>query len=140
MDMDVGKAYDELKAKGIAFESVEQSLLEISEKNQVSPMDIYMLIKKFEPSKAVTDSTVYTPDMVEIEFSGTGIGNRSFQGICESFGIDVSLAERRLERNGINIKTDETLKKAAEKYDTEPIELLKAILVEDYIIPREDII
>jgi hypothetical protein len=138
MEIDLGKAFDELKANGIDFESTEQSLLEIAEKNGVSPMDLYMLIKKFEPSKAITDSTVYTAEMVEIEFSGTGIGNRSFQGICESFGIDISLARSRLARNGIDIKADDTLKKTAERYDTESIELLKAILVEGYEIPESN--
>jgi len=138
MEIDLGKAFDELKANGIEFESTEQSLLEIAEQNGVSPMDLYMMIKKFEPSKAITDSTIYTPETVEIEFSGTGIGNRSLQGICESFGIDISLTRSRLARSGIEIKADDTLKKAAERYDTESIELLKAILVEGYEIPGSD--
>ena len=135
MNIDPGKAIDEFLTNGITFQSAEQSLLEIAEVNRISPMDLYMLIKKLEPSKIVTDSTVYTPEMVEIEFSGTGIGNRSFAGICESFGIDISKASDRLQRNGIEIEPGETLKKVAERHGSEPIELLKTILVENYYIP-----
>jgi len=138
MEIDPGRALDELKINGIDFQSTEQSLLEIAEANGVSPMDLYMLIKKLEPSRVVTDSTVYTADSVEIKFSGTGIGNRSFEGVCESFGIEMSLADNRLLLSGIEIEPDETLKKAAEKYDTDPIELLKAILVEGYKITGGD--
>jgi len=137
MEIDPGKALDELRANGIEFESSEQPLMEIAEENGISSMDIYMLIKKFEPSKEIPESKVYTAEMVELEFSGTGIGNRSFQGICESFNIDTSLVRNRLAQNGIDIKADETLKKAAEKYNTASLELLKVILVEGYEIPQK---
>ncbi|MFH2055140.1 MAG: DUF4405 domain-containing protein [bacterium] len=50
MRIDLPQAVAELKTQGIRFDSAEQTLEEIAEANQISPMNLYLLIKKFEQS------------------------------------------------------------------------------------------
>ena len=75
------------------------------------------------------------PDVVrfiELEFDGTGFGNRTLAAVCESVGIDTSLALEKLKSAGIDITVNETLKKAADTHGLSPIDLLKIILVNGY--------
>lgn len=131
-EIDLDKAVAELQKNGIRLESSEETLEEIAKKNYTSPMNIYLLIKKFEPAPEPERLRSYTPESVEIEFSGTNLGNKSISAICENLGLDSSTVFIRLKSLGIEASADETLKKIAEKHDTVPIELLKAIIIEGY--------
>ena len=136
MKIDLEKAVNELQSKGIKIESVENSLEDISQDNGISPMGIYMIIKKFEVHDESSEIRIYTPEIVDVEFSGIGIGNRTLSSICNKANVDISVAEERLLQNGIEIKADEKLKKASEKYNLEPLDILKIILIEDYKIDK----
>lgn len=137
MDIDLDKARAELKEKGIRYESGEETLEDIARNNNTSPMNIYLLIKKFEPVPEPEKLKSYTPESVELEFSGTNLGNKSLSAMSENLGLDLPTVLGRLTALGIEAGADETLKKIAEKHDTAPIELLKAIIIEGYT-PRAD--
>lgn len=132
MEIDLGLAEAELKAQGVQFDSAQETLEDISERNDISPMDLYLIIKKFEPSVDPEQLKTYTPEGVELEFSGTGIGNQSLQSMCEKTGIDLSVAIERLKRNGIGADADETIKKMAEERELNSLDILKVILVDNY--------
>ena len=132
MEIDLEKAIDELELKGVEFESPGQSLTEISIINEISPMDIYMIIKKFEAVEEIIENKVYTPEMVELEYSGTGIGNKTLKALCEKLQIDISIAQKRLFESGIEINPNDKLKEVAEKHSIASLDLLKVILIEGY--------
>jgi hypothetical protein len=132
MDINLGEATRELKARGIVLESTDQTLEEIAEHNNVSPMDIYLLIKKFEPAPEPEKLIGYTPESIEVEFAGTGLGNKTVGSMCERLGLDTTVAQSRLATAEITVALDQTIKQAAESADTEPIEILKLMLIEDY--------
>lgn len=132
MDIDLSLAGAELKSNGIIFETPEETLEEIANRNGLSPMDLYLMIKKFEPSVTPDEPRTYTSEGVDLEFSGTGIGNRSLAAICEHTGVAFPTALERLNLNGITAAEDATLKMVAEKYDKNPMDLLKVMLVEEY--------
>lgn len=136
MDIDLDKAVAELKSLGIKFDSVEEKLKDIAAANNITPMEVYIPIKKYEEKIAEEAGIVFTPDMVDEKFSGTGIGNKALSWIVEDIGADPKLAEERLAKNGIKIGAEESLKAAAARYGIEPIDILKIILVEDYLIRR----
>ena len=138
MDIDLIKAVGELKANGVAFENVEETLEEIAEKNSVSPMNIYFLIKKFEPIPEQDWLESYTPEMIEVELAGTGIGNRTFGTMCERLGLDTALALSRLASSDVPVRVDQTLKTVAETVGVEPIELVKVMLLEGYTMLRDE--
>ena len=132
MEIDLGKAAQELKVNGIEFESTGETLEYIGKNNDISPMNIYLLIKKFEPTPEPEKLDAYTPESIEIEFSGTGFGNKTVSSICERLGLDTTVAVARLSSAGVQVSPDHTIKTTAENSGTEAIEIMKIILIDDY--------
>ncbi|MEJ2108744.1 MAG: DUF4405 domain-containing protein [Acidobacteriota bacterium] len=130
MDIDLDAAILELHSAGIHFDHNRETLEEIARANAVSPMELYLLIKKFEPAPGALDS--YTPESIEVEFSGTGIGNRTIETICSTLGLDIGLASSRLKKAGLSDDMDQTVKSLAGSADSQPIEILKVLLIEGY--------
>ncbi|MDI6800672.1 MAG: hypothetical protein QMD01_01250 [Thermodesulfovibrionales bacterium] len=89
------------------------------------------MIKKFE-RKEIEIGIVYTPELVDEKFAGTGVGRKTLAQICEENNIDLNLAKKKLSENGISAKKGETTKEIASRYDKLPMDILKIILVEDY--------
>ncbi|MFH1688058.1 MAG: DUF4405 domain-containing protein [bacterium] len=137
MEIDLGEATRELGANGIKFDSAEETLEDIGENNGTSPMNIYLLIKKFEPAPQVALLDTYTPESIEVEFSGTGFGNKTIRSICARVGLDTTVAMVRLTSAGVPANLDQTMKAAAETVDREAIEIMKILLIDQYI-PRPD--
>ena len=132
MDIDLDDAVRELHAKGIRFDNDMQTLETIGKANDISPMNLYLLIKKFEPVPDLVDLDSYTPESVEIEFSGTGVGNKTINAICKRKNLDLNLALARLEKAGIAADRDQTVKSIADSANTHPMEILKVMFIEGY--------
>ena len=132
MEIDLVKATEELRSNGVHFENVDETLEDIAKNNDTSPMNLYLLIKKFEPVPQPAAEKVYTPEMVEVELAGSGFGNKTFNAVCERLGIDSLTAVQRLSSAGLEISWDQTLKKAAENHDLTPIDLVKVMLIPGY--------
>jgi hypothetical protein len=95
-------------------------------------MEIYLLIKKFEPAPEPENLNTYTPESVELEFSGTGIGNKSIAAISEKLGLELRTAIDRLKLAGIIVEEGQTMKAVAEVTGTEAIEIMKVMLIDGY--------
>ena len=67
-----------------------------------------------------------------MEFAGTGIANKTLGALCAYLDTDLTIAQKRLGENGIEISPDEKLKEAAEKHNLASLDLLKIILAEDF--------
>ncbi len=129
----VDQAVAELKAKGIKLGSGELSLAEIAQNNRQSPMEVYSVIQHLEPQIAPPPSEEQlTPRMVEEKFAGSGIGRKSLSDVTTAMGLDLRKTRVRLEKMGIVVREDESLKTAAIRNNLFPIEILKAILVKGY--------
>jgi len=136
MDINLESAVTELRTSGINFENANETLEIIARKNGYSPMDIYMLIKKFEPAPPEGGPKEYTPEMVEYEFAGGNLGNRTITAICEKTGLPLETAIKRLEASGISAAGNQTMKEVAESVGSKPIEILKVILINGYSQPK----
>lgn len=135
VNMDLNEAMAELKAQGINIQTGEESLDKIAKTNKTSPMKIYALIKKLEKAPPVEKKSADTPEKVEEQFAGTGVGRKTLAEICKEIGVDLSLAKERLRNSGVEMKDDEVMKEAATKRKVNSIDLLKVILVENYKLP-----
>jgi hypothetical protein len=133
MDISLSKAVRELRANGIHFESTEETLEEIGKNNEISPMNLYLLIKKFEPVPEPEELDTYTPESIEVEFSGTGIGNKTITSVCERLGLAEEVAVERLSQAGLETDMSVTLKSIAESGNTVPIEVMKVLLLDGYM-------
>jgi hypothetical protein len=132
MEIPLADATQELKANGVEFSGVDETLEAIALRNEMAPMEIYLLIQKFEPAPEPEKLAAYTPESIEVEFAGTGIGNKSIASVCEKLGLDPAIAASRLAAADMATELDQTLKKVAEAAATEPIEIMKVLLLEDY--------
>lgn len=131
LDIPLDKAYKELATRGVRFLGVYESLSDIARANRKSPMDLYMMIQKYEPLKDVTQ-TVYTAELVDEKFGGVGLGRRSLPWVVQDLGLSPMSVKARLAARGMRISDDETLKQAADRYNIEPLDIMKIILVEGY--------
>jgi hypothetical protein len=136
MKMDLDKAVEELKSQGITLESDRDTLEEVARSNNTSPMHIYAMIKKYEEKPQVVKQETYTPELVEEQFAGMGVGRKTLAAVCAEIGVDIAQAKGQLAKQNIVIKEDEALKKAAEKHGVTPLDILKIILVKDFKLPK----
>ncbi len=132
MNIDLDSAIAELKKEGIKFESEMDSLKNIAKKNNTSPMNIYLIIKKFEAKPQPEEVTSYTPEMVEERYAGKGIGRMTLLDVCNETKTDIITAQKRLSSKGIIAKDNETLREIAQKSNLTPIEVMKIVLIEGY--------
>lgn len=134
VNLDLGKAMDELKAKGIQADTGD-SLLKIATTNGISPMELYRAIKKFEataPHLAGAKGLAFTPDLVEEKFAGAGVGRKTLGDMIQQTGLDPAKVKERLAKSKIEMKDEETFREAAEKRKVTPMDLLKVVLVENF--------
>lgn len=129
MKIDLQLAMEELKNKGFVVEKETDSLKKIAQMNKTNPMNIYIAIKKLE-QKEIETGIVYTPELVEEKFAGTGIGRKTLAQVCAENNIDLTLAKKKLSEKGIIAKEGETMKEIASRYDKLPMDILKLILVD----------
>jgi hypothetical protein len=130
MGIPLDKALAELKAKGVKVPDPRQSLKQIALDNQTTPMDLYMLIQKFEPKmEKLAPAPGLTPEEIEAKFAGQGLGRRTFAQVLEQIEVDPVLARQRLKAKGIEIADDEKLKEAADRAGVTPLDVMKIILL-----------
>ena len=132
MDIDLEGAGRELKVRGIDFHSVKDKVKDIAIKNNITPMDVFIFMKMHE--RKVDEGEFFSPDSVEEKFSGTGIGQKALSWIIEDIGLPPELVKARLALNDIKASDDEKIKAIASRYNSEPIEILKVMLIEGYKI------
>lgn len=136
MNIPLEEAVAEFEVKGIKVASIEDTLEEIARDNDTSPMDLYMLIRKFE--KKEEPSALYTPESVEEKFAGMGVGRMTLDWLIEDVNIAPAIARRRLAASGLDVREGETIKMAAERHGMNPIEIVKFVLVEGYRPEKSD--
>jgi hypothetical protein len=149
LQMDMGQVTTVLQGNGITFTDTE-SLAVIAKKHGTSPVKIYQFIKSLEGSAAAgatvdagstvavkaslstaaaAGQPVYTDEMVDEKFEGRGMGRKTLAMLAEEIGFDLAVAKKKLAARNLSMKDDETLKDAAAKAGTAPMEILKVILV-----------
>ena len=72
---------------------------------------------------------VYTAELVDEKFEGRGMGRKTLAMLADETGVDLARAKKKLAARNVSMKDDETLKDAAAKAGTAPMEILKIILV-----------
>ena len=94
-------------------------------------MGVYAAIKKLEPKpKTMKPGSVWTPEMIEETFAGTGVGRKSIGQIIRDHGLDHKTVYQRLKGAGIEAMDDDKIKELADKHDSTPIKIVTIILVD----------
>jgi hypothetical protein len=69
--------------------------------------------------------------MIEEQLAGKGIGKKTIEELCTEFHVKTTEARERLKTKGIDVKVGETLKEAAARHQTTPIEIAKIAFSEN---------
>ena len=124
LQIDLEPAMEELKKHNIEFNGKQDTLEDIARRNNTTPMAIYALIRKHQ-KKASIDVNTLTPDMIEAQFAGTGLGRKTFAQVSRETGLDLDDALGRLNKQGITASADDKLKAIADEHHLGPMDLLK---------------
>ncbi len=126
-------ALAELEVHGIKVGSPGLSVQSIAKANNVSPLNIYMLIKHLELKQSSIDKgTPLTPEFLEAQYSGSGIGRKKIQDIIKTHSLDPKNTEARLSSLNIAFVPDETLKQLAERHGMQSMDMLKILVIPDF--------
>ena len=122
-----------LKEKRLVGVAPDRQLRDIARANNTSPMVLYRHIKALEAKTAPPPVAVtYTPETVESQFAGTGVGNTTLSELAGQTGHDLSRMQARLLEKGLKTGGDLPLKQLASQNNVQPLELLKAALMDEY--------
>ena len=132
MRLDLEQAIEALKRKGYQFNGPQDSLEQIAKANAITPMAVYEVIRPYEKEEEPVPDQGMTIAEVENRYAGTGLGRKTLAEVCETIKLTVSHCSQRLAAKGFEISTEEKLKQAAERYEINPIDVLKMLLVKDY--------
>lgn len=116
--LDLTLAVKLLKENGIRFENTDQNLKEIAHANQISPQDLFNIIK---PAKI----EAVQPGLPEIP--PAGLGRKSLENLCRDYGLDLERTLQKLEKTGIKAAPDTILKEIADGKGKTPFEMYNAI-------------
>lgn len=132
-DIPLQEALGVLEKNGVKIRDSEISLAETAKNNGTSPLKLYMIVKHLEGRAAPrVQPSALTPEAVEEKFAGSGIGRKTFEEITSSMNLDMAAVKTRLASISLHVKDEEPLKQAAERNGLQPIEVLKAVLIDGY--------
>ena len=136
---DLESGLNEMRKNNIKFSSADEKLEDVAGRNMMSPRDLYAILIAGSPQKAESVMSVTpTPEEVEERFAGTGIGRQQFTWIMEDIGLSLEEGKKRLAKHDIEVQNDETIKNIATKAGYDPMELLTALLIPDYVPKKDD--
>jgi len=127
----LNQAMAELREAGFKVDNPGIIIGHIADSRGTSGMAVYQVIKKLEPKpKTMQPGLVWTPEMIEETYAGTGVGRQSVGQIIRAHGLDHKTACQRLNGSGIEARDDDKIKDLADKHDSTPIKILTIILVD----------
>jgi hypothetical protein len=136
-NIDLAEAQNLLRKNGISVASSTETLEVIAKNNDISPRDIFTVIKKLKSPATDNGSAVLsskgkpaamTADNVVARFEGTGVGRMSIAGGCEKGGEALSACMERLTARGLTYVEDDTLREIAQKNGLRSIQILQVML------------
>lgn len=132
MGLDLEQAMAALKRKGFQFNSPQESLDKIATANGTTPMAVYEVIRPYEKQAEPLPVEGLTIAEVEDRYAGTGLGRKNLSEVCATVKLTITDCSQRLAAKGFEIGVEEQLKQATERYEINPIDVVKMLLVKDY--------
>lgn len=109
----IDRITNKLELNKIKFDGPNETLSEISLKNNIPPIDIYNIITKKSPAGLV----------------GSGIGRKTLEEFVKENNLDINQVMNILKDNNIKVQKDQTLKDIAAENDMAPKDIFDMIKV-----------
>lgn len=121
--IDVAEALSRLEKKGYQIQGADQTLLDISKLNKISPQQVYLAIQPEGGTSGVkVGKAKPLPDSPP-----PGTGNMTLADLCSQYDLNMKTVNRTLAASGITAKENLTLKTIAEQNEVAPSEVYEKI-------------
>ncbi len=119
--LDLSKSMDLLRQAGIHFENETQTISDIAKKNNLTPKQVYEIIK---PATQVKDTNGYSlfPDLPP-----PGFGRKKLAEVCADFGLDLHEIIYALSKKGVKAASQQSIKEIAAENNMEPMAVFEII-------------
>jgi hypothetical protein len=122
--IDLDQALTLLKQTGLQTEGAGQTLVSIAQKNNLTPQQVYAVIKPAQ--KAVEEPAEGAAPIFPNE-PKPGFGRKTMEEACVELKIDFSAVSKGLQDKGMKIEAGKTIHEVAETNGKEPMEVFEAI-------------
>ncbi len=129
--LDLEKSITLLQAAGVQVESANESLKAIAAKNELSPQQVYEIIKAAKIKEAVSPAGVSAVTAsgggVLPEEPEAGFGKKTLAQVCTELGLEPVVIVARLKKMGITAEPEMIIRKIAAGGGKEPLDIYQAI-------------
>ncbi len=122
--IDLEKALRLLNEKGLQVAGAEETLLAISQKNNMTPQQVYAVIK---PAKKETEQRTVGAAPAFPEEPKPGFGRKTLEEVCTELKLEYETVAKGLREKGLTVEAGKTIHEIAEASSKEPMEIFEAI-------------
>lgn len=122
--IDLDQAVTLLKQASLQTEGVGQTLVSIAQKNNLTPQQVYAVIK---PARKAVEDPAEGAAPVFPDEPKPGFGRKTLEEACIELKIDYSAVSKGLQDRGMKIEAGRTIHEIAEVNSKEPMEVFEAI-------------
>jgi hypothetical protein len=113
LDIPLQNFQQRFNEQGWKFDNSEDKIKDIAKRNEISPADIYNLLK--------------TPGKSSQSQRSGGWGRKSLDQVCKELNKDVEAVLKKLAAYGVTTSKDDQLKTIAAKHNMRPIDIVNMI-------------
>lgn len=125
MKLDLNESVKLLEIAGIKLGSYKDQLSKIARMNNITPAEIYNIIKK---TKKKSDGVQVLKDgNGDEEVHITGLGRMNIEGLAERANVSLEIVIERLATKGIKVEKGNKVKTVAENFEIDPMDLYNIV-------------
>jgi len=119
--LDLSKSIELLRQAGIKFEDETQTINDIAKKNNLSPKQLYEIIKPATQKKDIGGHCVF-PDLPP-----PGFGRKRLAEFCNDFGLDLNEIIHILSKKRVKAMSTQSIKEIAARNNMKPMAIFEII-------------
>ncbi len=121
MGLEPQKVKEELERAGVKFNDPSQSVLDVSEMNNMTPKDVWTIMQKAKPALNEGEKEPF-PDA-----PFPGFGRMKFIDICNTYGLDKERVIEAFAAKDMVVDLEKSIKDVAEEHGSDPHALFEIL-------------
>jgi hypothetical protein len=114
-NLDLAKAQELLRARGIAFQGTQQRIQDIAKQNRLTPQQVYLAMKAAEVVRVTSGGLP--------EAAAPGLGRKTLEEVCQDYQLDLTRVQSFLRARNMKVEANQSFRALAEANGTGPHEL-----------------
>lgn len=122
--LDLEKSMELLKAAGLTVSSEKETLKAIAKNNNMTPQQVYDVIKPANIKGNETDGTTVGKSFPDSPLPGWA--KKTFEEFCNEYGLKINRLAHTLDEKGIRVDPNSSIKDIAADNDISPMDIFEA--------------